>query len=43
MEVSPDDLKLPQAVITRLIKEALPEGVIVSKVRTEHLRNCLFF
>lgn len=31
MEVSPDDLKLPGAVIARLIKDSLPEGVNVSK------------
>ena len=32
MEVTPEDLKFPKAVIARIIKDALPEGVNVSKV-----------
>uniref|UniRef100_A0A914HI37 DNA polymerase epsilon subunit 3 n=1 Tax=Globodera rostochiensis TaxID=31243 RepID=A0A914HI37_GLORO len=31
MEVNPADLNFPKAVIARIIKEALPEGVTVSK------------
>ena len=31
MAEKPEDLNLPNSVITRIIKEALPEGVIISK------------
>ena len=39
-----EDLRLPQAVIGRLIKEALPAGVSVSKVSLFvkfYIKNCL--
>lgn len=32
-----EDLRLPQTVIGRLVKEALPSGVIISKVSLYHL------
>uniref|UniRef100_A0A915DSL3 DNA polymerase epsilon subunit 3 n=1 Tax=Ditylenchus dipsaci TaxID=166011 RepID=A0A915DSL3_9BILA len=39
-----EDLKLPQAVITRLVKEALPPGVNVSKeARTAIARSAAIF
>lgn len=31
MAEKPEDLNLPNSVITRIIKEALPDGVIISK------------
>ena len=31
MAESPEDLNLPNAVITRIIKEAFPDGVNISK------------
>lgn len=32
-----EDLRLPQTVIGRLVKEALPAGVIISKVSPFHI------
>ena len=36
-----EDLRLPQTVIGRLVKEALPPGVIISKVSYYHFRISL--
>ena len=33
MEVTSEDLKFPKAIVTRIIKDALPENAMVSNVR----------